>query len=361
MRASTPFLLMAISACSWSPKTDTSVVDPVEEPDQDTVVTEDPVPDDTVIDTDSPADTDETYIDTGLAPTDIDGDGLLDRDDNCFEVPNPEQEDLDGDDQGDECDDDLDGDSVPNEADPWPRDENWPGIASPESIYAHTRDALFRFRVPTRELIPVAPFVFDANQANITDIAFDQYGVMYAISAQDLFICRPNHAQCRHIASLPSFSVGLTFLPPGTLGQGDVLIGMGEENWYRLDLQGTTMVSTQVGTYGGTTTISGDAFSIDGVGTYAAVNLDGEEDHDHIVRIDPVTGAVIGEVLSFNNGSPHAAVFGLAGWVDNLFYAFDVSGDIIEVDVVRQTYTVIESSGHAWWGAGVRTVVPPTP
>lgn len=49
--------------------------------------------------------------------TDIDGDGILDEDDNCPHVPNPEQSDIDGDGLGDACDEDIDGDGVPNETD----------------------------------------------------------------------------------------------------------------------------------------------------------------------------------------------------------------------------------------------------
>ena len=42
--------------------------------------------------------------------TDTDGDGVLDFEDNCIEVINPDQDNLDQDDLGDACDPDADGD-----------------------------------------------------------------------------------------------------------------------------------------------------------------------------------------------------------------------------------------------------------
>lgn len=48
---------------------------------------------------------------------DGDGDGIPDPEDNCPAVPNPGQEDFDGDGRGDACDPDADEDGVPNEND----------------------------------------------------------------------------------------------------------------------------------------------------------------------------------------------------------------------------------------------------
>ena len=55
-------------------------------------------------------------------PVDTDGDGIPDAADNCPAVPNPGQEDLDGDGQGDACDLDDDGDGYPDGQDAFPRD-----------------------------------------------------------------------------------------------------------------------------------------------------------------------------------------------------------------------------------------------
>lgn len=58
-----------------------------------------------------------------FAPSDVDGDGIPDRRDNCVRVANPDQIDVDGNQQGDACDD-FDGDRVLNRIDNCPSEPN---------------------------------------------------------------------------------------------------------------------------------------------------------------------------------------------------------------------------------------------
>lgn len=64
----------------------------------------------------------------GLAGADSDSDGVIDDEDNCPEVMNADQADLDEDGMGDACDDDMDGDGVLNDDDCAPMDADvFPG------------------------------------------------------------------------------------------------------------------------------------------------------------------------------------------------------------------------------------------
>jgi len=55
-----------------------------------------------------------TAIEAPVLPGDRDGDGIVDAEDNCPDIANPNQGDFDGDKIGNACDPDLDNDGVPN-------------------------------------------------------------------------------------------------------------------------------------------------------------------------------------------------------------------------------------------------------
>nr|WP_296380332.1 thrombospondin type 3 repeat-containing protein [Winogradskyella sp.] len=57
-------------------------------------------------------------------PNDLDGDTILNENDNCPLTVNTDQSDIDGDGQGDLCDDDIDGDGVLNDSDNCPTTPN---------------------------------------------------------------------------------------------------------------------------------------------------------------------------------------------------------------------------------------------
>jgi len=80
--------------------------------------------------------TDQSDIDQDgqgdICDDDIDGDNIANEQDNCPEIPNVDQTDLDEDNIGDQCDNDIDGDSIENEQD------NCPAISNPDQANSDT-------------------------------------------------------------------------------------------------------------------------------------------------------------------------------------------------------------------------------
>lgn len=79
--------------------------------------------------------TDEATVDDNpigaAGQTDLDGDGVVEDEDNCTGIDNPDQADLDGDDVGDVCDPDIDSDGTDNGADAHPADTDDDGVDNP--------------------------------------------------------------------------------------------------------------------------------------------------------------------------------------------------------------------------------------
>ncbi|MCB9796863.1 MAG: hypothetical protein H6741_29530 [Alphaproteobacteria bacterium] len=78
---------------------------------------------------------------------DDDGDGVINEDDNCLEAANADQADLDGDGEGDACDDDVDGDGLSNEdetdvygSDPEDRDTDGDGLEDGDEVNTYGTD-----------------------------------------------------------------------------------------------------------------------------------------------------------------------------------------------------------------------------
>ena len=285
---------------------------------------------------------------------DTDGDGLQNSEDNCPQSENPSQDDFDQDGIGDPCDPDDDNDEVPDIADELPFDSNWPGLAIDGEIYAHTSSTLFKFDPVAVTVTAVGPFGWPQGSDTMTDICVDYEGHLFGVSFNKLYRCSAITAECIYLAGLPTSFNGMTVVPVNTVTPGkETLIGIGNNgSWNQIEVQNNQGIITQLGSYGAGYTSAGDAYSIEGLGTYAAVNKSGVF-NNVLVEVDPVDGHVLQDVGPLTG---YSSVYGLAADGTNA-YAFDAGGAILLLDVTTGTTSVVLPSGQgqSWWGAGVTT------
>lgn len=248
---------------------------------------------------------------------------------------------------------DQDYDGVPDVADLFPQDPDFPGVTVGSTVYAHTSDILYSMDVKLYKLEEVGPFKWpnDGATHKMTDIGIDSYGVLYGTSFEYLYTCHPQTVECHLVAKLPSAFNGLTMVPAGLVDpNADVLVGISEEGgWYRLDVKDGELKSTKLGGYGSAYASAGDAYSIAGVGTFAAVYKDGAQDN-LLVSVDPVTGHVVDDIGPITG---YTGIFGLAGWTDKAF-AFDKTGAVLLIDTNTTEVKLLHDTEISWWGAGVK-------
>lgn len=220
-------------------------------------------------------------------------------------------------------------------------------------LYAHTAKLLYRLDLKTGAFVKIGTFTFNKNPDSVTDLAVDDSGKLFVVTFEDLFECGIETAKCQWIAKLPSPFNALTFVPKGTIDPiADTLIGVSDEGgWNKIAIIGSTVKITELGSYGGGWLSSGDAFSVDTIGTYAT--LKGKGKTDALAKVDPMTGkaTIIGETGA-------QGLYGLAWW-NGVFYAFSSNGNVYTLDVQTGKATVVAGivvpKDVKWWGAGVST------
>lgn len=228
-----------------------------------------------------------------------------------------------------------------------------PPLADPSLavVYAHSSSQLYRLEANAFSLS--GTFKFDKNFGQVTDIALDDNGFLYAVTFDHLFKCDKATANCKWLAALPQQFNGLTFVPKDVVTPGQAaLIGIANSgDWNLITVSGTTATIKKLGSYGGFSS-SGDAFSVEGIGTYATVKS-GFGGTDKLVQVNPANGSVLKTVGDTGVND----LWGVA-WSAKVLYGFSSNGNVYSLDVTTGKATTIpglQVPKVAWWGAGVST------
>lgn len=223
------------------------------------------------------------------------------------------------------------------------------------SLYAQTAEELYRLDPAAKKFVLVGKWSFDKNAGGVTDIAIDNYGQMIAITHDHLFKCGVDSAKCTWLAAMPQVFYGMTLVPKGTVDpNADALIGIAQSgDWVRITVAAGKVTLKTLGSFGGGWLCSGDAFSVNTVGTLATVKK-ASGGNDSLAEVDPKTG----KVLKIIGDTGVKNLFGLAWW-DQVVYGFSSDGGIYEIDTGNGKASPIKDiaapKGLKWWGAGVST------
>jgi hypothetical protein len=227
-------------------------------------------------------------------------------------------------------------------------------------VYGQTADTLYKLDPVTNAVTKVGDF--HGCDSSVIDIALDKDSNMYGTTEDAFYKIDRATAACTHIAD-GAYPNSLSFVPVGTISPTEeTLVGYDPSNDYiRIDT--TTGAITTIGTLADGYASSGDIVSVIGGGTYLTVT-GGPNGAcgDCIVKVDPKTGAVLGNIGKLGR----ASVFGLAFWGGSC-YGFDAEGQVFQIDLTNASTTLIPTPnappGATWYGAGSTTsapLVPPT-
>lgn len=233
------------------------------------------------------------------------------------------------------------------------------------AVYAHSASVLYRLDVDKLDLAEIGPFVTDTGTAvsDMTDIAIDKDGVMYGMTFDVLYRInyKPGPPKCTRLATLGKQFNGLTFVPAGTVDpKKEILIGVSNDGeWFRVDVVGSAASLIKLGAYGGGHTSSGDVVGIIGDAVYATTKTDGAfgSGDDHVVMVDPKTGAVLKDIGATGIGGFGAGLWGVGYW-GGVMYGFSSDGSLYKIDLKTAKATEVplaKKPPGGFWGAGVTT------
>jgi hypothetical protein len=238
-------------------------------------------------------------------------------------------------------------------------------------IFGHDERRLYSVDPKTLATTDLGAFAYPGQSGiapTVTDLAIDKNGVMYTVTTRPVLgaqrgaLYRIDYTKsppvATKLANLDTAYNGLTFVPEGMIEEGrEILIGIASDGgWWRLDVDPSAddAKATKLGEYGGGHTSSGDAVGIIGDAVYATTKLAGAT-NDHIVVVDPKTGAVKKDLGEIGVG----AIYGLGYW-GGVLYGFTGAGKLYEMKLDTMTATEVTGTPRprVWNGAGVTTSAP---
>lgn len=244
------------------------------------------------------------------------------------------------------------GDDNGNAGDPdaAPRPDAQP-IPDNAFVYAHTASTLYRVDPDTLAIEEVGEF---QGAVNVTDIALDKDGNMFAVAFASIYRIDPDTAQATHLSTADISLNSLSFVPDPDNPSVEILVAADNDDGTVLAIDPTSGDTDEIGSYGPGLVSSGDIVYVKDLGILATVNVDGSA-NDYLIRVDPQTfeGTVIGDTGFID-------VFGLGFWGDKV-YGFTEENQFILIDVATGEGTEVPVDARRWWGAGVttRAVVSP--
>ncbi len=244
---------------------------------------------------------------------------------------------------------DRDGDTIPDSFDPFPDDPDRPGVAPKATLFANTSSELYRIDPDSRAVERVGGFFFaDGVGRSITDLAIDRFGVLYAVTFDELLVCHPSTARCEPLAFTGGGANALGILPASSQDQPDVMVYADTRgNWTAMT--GTPFKDNVA------RGLLGAASSGDVVGWEGAVlaTRKGNLPEDEVVSFPLATSTSIPEVLVRANLN----TYGLAACAGE-FWMFTDGGMIIHGAGPTESWSG-EKTPQSWWGAACRIDGPP--
>ncbi|MFH1463886.1 MAG: hypothetical protein ABIO70_05840 [Pseudomonadota bacterium] len=244
------------------------------------------------------------------------------------------------------------GDPPVDTQDSTPPDDTWeppidetglPPDAATEPVYAHTSSTLYSVDPePPYVRTPIGAFSDGGPITDVTDIAIDTGGIMYAVSFDTLYRVDATNARLTRVSTPgPADMNALTFLADGTLLAG------GGTALYQVDpASGTFNRISSIGSW----SFAGDMVGLPDGLLYCAMSAGATSGETNLVVYDLASNTVLRTGATGTD-----SLYGMAYAEDTLF-GFVADGSIYELDATTGAGHRILTGSEVWWGATTNPV-----